>query len=203
MANNAPTLLVAIVDHAAIIKINGRANFTTSVTFKRLFTELRQRGFDSFILDLGECLTMDSTFLGVLAGTALKLNERTNGAVRPFDHPTLPVPCPLRLVNPNQRVTDLLENLGVSELFRTLCREYAPASENQLTPAAEVSASREEVSRTCLEAHQLLMQLNPENISKFKDVTQFLAEDLKKMNSDPGPSNPTAAAPAAGNGETV
>ena len=27
------------------------------------------------------------------------------------------------------------------------------------------------------------MALNPENIARFKDVTQFLAEDLKKMQS--------------------
>jgi UDP-glucose 4-epimerase len=32
-----------------------------------------------------------------------------------------------------------------------------------------------------LEAHQTLSSLNPENAAKFRDVTQFLAEDLKKI----------------------
>src|SRR5262249_18424479 len=73
MANNAPSLLVAVTDRMAIVKVNGRANFATSVTFKRLFGELRARGFDQFVLDLSDCVTMDSTFLGVLASTALKL----------------------------------------------------------------------------------------------------------------------------------
>ena len=41
--------------------------------------------------------------------------------------------------------------------------------------------TREEMSQTCLEAHQLLMKINPDNIPKFKDVTQFLAEDLRKL----------------------
>ncbi|MDB6032217.1 MAG: Anti-sigma-factor antagonist, partial [Verrucomicrobiales bacterium] len=43
-----------------------------------------------------------------------------------------------------------------------------------------------EISRTCLEAHKTLMEINPANISKFKDVTQFLAEDLKKMEEGSG-----------------
>jgi anti-anti-sigma regulatory factor len=183
MANSVASLLVAIVDHAAIVKVNGRANFTTSVSFKRLFTELRDRGVHQFILDLGECITMDSTFLGVLAGSALKLNE-PNEANRCYSQPPSPPANPLRLVNPNQRVTDLLENLGISELFRTVRRTYEALPANELAPAQEVHATREELSRTCLEAHQLLMQLNPENVSKFKDVAQFLAEDLKNLGSE-------------------
>lgn len=48
-----------------------------------------------------------------------------------------------------------------------------------LAPAAK--PSREEVSRNCLEAHKILMELCPSNAAKFKEVTQFLAEDLKKL----------------------
>jgi hypothetical protein len=32
-----------------------------------------------------------------------------------------------------------------------------------------------------LEAHQTLMAVNPENVIRFKDVTLFLAEDLKSL----------------------
>jgi hypothetical protein len=46
---------------------------------------------------------------------------------------------------------------------------------------APASPTREEVQRTCLEAHQLLMEINPANVAKFKDVAAFLAEDLKKL----------------------
>jgi hypothetical protein len=41
--------------------------------------------------------------------------------------------------------------------------------------------NRLETSRTCLEAHETLMAINPSNIPKFKDVTRFMAEDLKRM----------------------
>jgi hypothetical protein len=42
-------------------------------------------------------------------------------------------------------------------------------------------ASAVELARTCLKAHQTLMELNPANAQKFKDVAQFLAEDLKRL----------------------
>ena len=172
MTSPVPSLLVALVDHAAVVKVNGRANFTTSVVFKRLVGELRERGFERLVLDLSECVTMDSTFLGVLAGTALKLSEpRRNGV----EH------SQLSLVNPNPRVSDLLDNLGVAELFCTVRTDVPIVSNAELTPAGLPNPSREELSRACLEAHQVLMQLNPENVLRFKDVTQFLAEDLKKV----------------------
>jgi hypothetical protein len=37
------------------------------------------------------------------------------------------------------------------------------------------------MTEACLEAHRTLMNVNPGNVAKFKDVTQFLAEDLKRM----------------------
>src|SRR5207244_1453667 len=87
--------------------VPGRANFATSIDLKSLVGELRQRGFADFILDLHECITMDSTFLGVLAGLVLRHNgTATSDAMA------------IELLNPNARVTDLLENLGVLDLFK-------------------------------------------------------------------------------------
>jgi hypothetical protein len=49
------------------------------------------------------------------------------------------------------------------------------------TPA---TSTKEEVTRTCIEAHQTLMDISPANAAKFKDVAQFLAEGLKKPKSE-------------------
>src|SRR5947209_12449326 len=70
----AARLLVLVGEKFACIKIVGRANFTSSVDFKTLVQELTQKGYHYFILDLAECVLMDSTFLGVLTGFGLKLN---------------------------------------------------------------------------------------------------------------------------------
>ena len=173
MNKSAPTLLVSVTDQLAIIKIVGRATVASSVSFKRLVNELRDRGFQHFILDLSECATMDSTFLGVLAATALK----ATGGTEPSRD------SGLELLNPNDRVAELLDNLGVAHLFRTSYCPVPNGSKFTVADGASSGATREEISRTCLEAHQLLMQINPDNVPKFKDVTQFLAEDLKKLGS--------------------
>ena len=160
-------LLVAVVDDFVCVKIAGRATFTSSIDFKKLIQQLQERGFAHFIVDLSECVIMDSTFLGVLAGVGLKFCDDNGNA--PQGH--------VELLNPNARLTDLLENLGVSHLFR-IVQQTTPAAD-RFEPVACVDASRSDVTRNCLEAHELLMRLNPENAGRFKDVARFLAEDLK------------------------
>jgi len=167
----ATNLSVWAGDKVAVIKIAGRANFTSSVDFKALVHGLRSKGYTRFILDLGGCLLMDSTFLGVLAGMGLKFSEARNGEL----------PAQIELLQPNDRISDLLENLGVVHLFTvtrgTSPTGLAPESMVDLVPA---SVDENQVARTCLEAHQTLMDINPANIPKFKDVALFLAEDLKR-----------------------
>jgi hypothetical protein len=85
------------------------------------------------------------------------------------------------LLNPNARITELLENLGVLHLFSIRNGPLIAPAGTQTAVVAPAEASREEITRACLEAHQTLMKINPGNISRFKDVAQFLAEDLKKL----------------------
>lgn len=166
------SMLVFVGEGFACIRIIGRANFNSSIDFKRLVNELLLKGLNYFVLDLSECALMDSTFLGVLAGFGLKLN--------PAQKPD----SPIELFNPNARIAELLENLGVLHLFQLRQADPAPALPNG-SSETKVQAlgqhSREEIAGTCLEAHKTLMALNPANVTRFKDVTQFLAEDLQKL----------------------
>jgi anti-anti-sigma regulatory factor len=171
MPNPASSISVAVVERTAYLKIAGRANVTASCEFKGAVLALQGRGFLEFVLDLGECLTMDSTFLGVLTFLA----QSSHGAP--------PSPPPPVLLNPNARVSDLIDTLGVQSLFK-IVHEANPCPElfEPLQPGQ--TASKEDVARTSLEAHLELMRLNPNNVPKFKDVTKFLAEDLKRLEGD-------------------
>jgi hypothetical protein len=83
-------------------------------------------------------------------------------------------------------VKALIENLGVEQLFkfRTGANPFNPNFEEvKSTP----EPNKADVTRTCLQAHETLMLINPNNVPKFKDVAKFLAEDLKKEESS-GPS---------------
>ena len=169
MSKAPDNLLVAVVDSFVCIKISGRATFTSSLDFKKLIQELSNRGYLRFVVDLSECVIMDSTFLGVLAGVGLKFCDRADGTAG----------GEVELLNPNSRLQDLLENLGVSHLFQIVQRTAPLVDRFEAVPSADVP--RQEHTRNCLEAHELLMRLKPENVGRFKDVAQFLNEDLKAM----------------------
>jgi hypothetical protein len=131
-------------------------------------TELCQRGFELFILDLAECSLMDSTFLGVLAGFGLKLQPRPGEETYKGVH----------LYRASPRVLELLESLGVLHLFH-IAAEAPSCAEAPVAPTREVG--REELAETCIAAHQTLIDINPANEAKFKEVTAFIAEDLKRV----------------------
>ncbi len=164
------SLSVLVGKNFACIKIAGRANFASSPDFKALLDGLSQKQFRHFIIDLTECLLMDSTFLGVLAGFGMKLNPK--GATNERG---------IELNNASERVADLLENLGTVHLFRlTQGNLKLPDDVKTCTPET-INPSHEQIARTSLEAHETLMAMNPENVARFKDVTQFLSEDLRNI----------------------
>jgi anti-anti-sigma regulatory factor len=167
-------LLVWAGERCAAIRIIGRANFTSSVDFRTLIDELRLQGCSYFVLDLAECVIMDSTFLGVLAGFGLKLSSSNGGAGQHG----------IELLNPNARITELLDTLGVLHLFRLTQGPLSLSDQTEARQHTPANPTKEDVTRTCIEAHQILMDISPANAAKFKDVAQFLAEGLKKTKSE-------------------
>ncbi len=163
-------LSVLVGKNFVCLKIAGRANFAASPDFKALLDGLAEQKFRHFIIDLENCALMDSTFLGVLAGFGLKINPQ--GAT---DEPGI------ELHNPCERVAELLDNLGTVHLFKlTKGNLQLPDDVKTCTPES-INPSHEQIARTSLEAHETLMAMNPENVARFKDVAQFLAEDLRNV----------------------
>jgi anti-sigma B factor antagonist len=158
---------VLVGEKFCCVKIVGRANVNSSVDFKALVQQLRQKGCNYFVLDLSECTLMDSTFLGMLAGFGMKMSDGDK--------------CDeaMELLNPNTTITELLENLGVLQLFKVSYGPPVISKDAKMAPKEAATPGKEAVTRACLEAHRTLMDLNPENVSRFKDVTQVLSENLK------------------------
>ena len=163
-------LLVLVGKDFACVKISGRANFSFSPDFKVLLAGLAQKGYGHFIIDLSECVLMDSTFLGVLAGFGLKMTQPDASNQRGIE-----------LFNPNARITELLENLGALHLFKIITGALQLPGDVETRTPESTNPTHEQITRTSLEAHQTLMAVNPDNVARFKDVTQFLAEDLKTL----------------------
>jgi anti-anti-sigma factor len=170
MSTPSANLKVLVGKNFACVRIAGRANFTSSPDFKTLLAELAQKGYARFIIDLSACVLMDSTFLGVLVGFGLKMNPKG-----------VPGECKIELLNANDRVAELLENLGALHLFKVTSGSLDLPDDVKTCTPESVNPTREEITRTSLEAHETLMSVNPDNVARFKDVTQFLAEDLKNL----------------------
>ena len=171
MSASPANLAVWVDEHFVCVKITGRAGCACSVDFRTLILGLRDKGWRRFLLDLTDCQLMDSTFLGVLAGLGLRFSEEAG-----------PPPLPtIELLNPSERVSGLLENLGVAPLFRVANGATIATGDLKAVLQQPCNPDRTELQRTSLEAHQLLIQLDPRNGAKFKDVCKFLEEDLKKM----------------------
>lgn len=178
---SAPTakILLAVTHQAVLVKVIGKGSFSISVDLKTAIEELAKMGHRQFVFEVSECPLMDSTFMGVLAGFAMD-RQAQEGA------PACPA---VKLVNPVQRVADLLDNLGVAHLFE-IVHGPIPAADAPMTPAASLQPSKTEVTKTCLQAHETLMALNPQNVAKFKDVARFLAEDIRRLEAEKLPKPP-------------
>lgn len=159
------TILAGLHDQAVWLRVHGRGTFQTSAGMKEYTRRMIQRGHRIFVVDLAACELMDSTFMGTLAGIALRLREIGSGS--------------LSVLNPNMRNRTLLENLGLDHLFSFDLPEGlrpAPvraAQENLAPPNPDAAAQH----ATILAAHEALVEADPENEERFKDVLELLKQD--------------------------
>jgi anti-anti-sigma regulatory factor len=149
--------------------VEGKGSFQISPALKEFAKRMLERGFRSFVVDLNSCSVMDSTFMGTLAGIALRLREfGSNGG--------------LVVRNANQRNADLLENLGLNNLFEIESKVPSAGSEGNLEAAPlepADSLDRSEQAACMIEAHEALVDADPENLARFKDVLEYLKQDLR------------------------
>lgn len=164
-------LSVWMGERSACIRISGRANFGLSLQFRKLLQHLRACGHARVLLDLSQCQFMDSTFLGVLAYEANNMSLKIRDQIQPR----------MELLNANANVREIIHDLGVAHLVRFAERDLG---REHFEDVPVGGASKAELNRTCLEAHELLMALHPANVEKFRDVARFFTEELKKKASD-------------------
>lgn len=169
------------------VRVTGRGTFQNSQPLRRYAQEMIERGCQEFVVDLGPCLGMDSTFLGVLAGIGLRLGQ-TGRAAR------------VHIVHAGARNMELLQTLGLDRLFEISSGAVAgvPAKEPALqrlpeSDLAELNRplSKHDTADLMLEAHDNLIRADQRNLAKFKDLTQFLRDNVaKRAAANPPPPTP-------------
>ena len=174
--SNGDNLTAAYIERAAVIRVEGRGSFKVSPTMKQFIHKvIDTKSADQIVIDMMNCTGMDSTFMGVVAGLACMLKSKPNFT--------------FKLINLSDKNRKLLVTLGVDRVV-----DYSMANDGDnvlenpdLSEAKSLEADfsdKLETAKTTLEAHETLVDINPENYDKFKSVLEFLQDDVRTLSSE-------------------
>ncbi len=168
---SAASILVAEDAQNVHIRLIGRATFACSESLRDYGCQAVDRQVPNIRVDLSGCEHMDSTILGVLARIGLRACKYGLN---------------VEVVNASDHQRQQLSGLGLTKLF-VLSR----TEENRSDWEALCRTTREDqnpkaltTERTVLDAHEALMDLDPENIPRFRDVVDYLKQDIKRLESE-------------------
>ncbi len=159
------SIQVGVNGPAVWVRVLGRGSFLNSGNLKEFAQQMVNRGYREFIIDLEKCVMMDSTFMGTMAGVALRLKELGRGH--------------LHIIHCGTRNGELLSGLGLDQIF-DIHADGSAAPQCELLGHDADAAERKEQAETMLAAHEALCRADPENLLRFKDVLDYLKQDLQE-----------------------
>lgn len=161
-------LKAAIAGTKIFIQITGRGSFKVAAPMKQYITRVCQReSIELVVLDLKQCIGMDSTFMGVLAGISARLTQAGKG---------------LELINLSKKNTNLLATLGVDRVLSFYGNAHGhTVPEQNAQPVPTDQASKKEMAETALGAHEKLVQISQENQPRFERVIELLKKDVNRL----------------------
>ncbi len=167
-----PSIQCATLDdgRVAVVRVIGRGTFMNSVPLAQ-FAEFLQKHCDQkrkFIVDLSECPTMDSTFMGTLAKVTLSQMKENCGKT---------IIC-----NANEHNRRLLKTLGLTHVMdlRQKAPEELHHEDLELRPAQAQPVNRIDRIVHMIEAHEKLVDLDTENEVRFSNVLKYLRQSLEE-----------------------
>lgn len=165
-----PVYLVNAFSDPVVVRIEGRACFQNSASLRDFLSGMIRQGRRRIVLDFQHCASMDSTFLGVLAGAALQLRTAA------------PADGSLVLARVGQRNLELIRNLGLHRLLTVDAGGFNLSFKAGDAPLPGAQRSELESARLVLEAHENLVTADEGNRSKFQDVLAFLKNRVEPRN---------------------
>ncbi len=153
---------VAIGKRAVYVRVAGLASMTNCLCVRDFIQKMLASGHRFVIIDLAGCTGMDSTFMGVLAGTATFVRDKKTVGVA--------------VVNATQSLRKLLKSVGIAELVFVDPEPFE-------TPAIEFLRLEErggEEERIALirTAHQHLVKASAQNAGIFRPPLKILEAEM-------------------------
>lgn len=168
--DSAPVYLVNAYVDPILLKIQGRANYLNCTALRKLFKTLIDRGSHHFVIDFSQCSGMDSTFLGILAGSILELRKKNP-------------PGSITLCHLGTRNLELIRNVGLHRLLTVESGDFPMSFDSGGLEEVQPEQGKAD-SYLILEAHQSLVEADSSNLNKFQDVISFLKKELEGESSE-------------------
>jgi anti-sigma B factor antagonist len=162
-------MLVAIQPPRAAVIVRGRGTFKAAPALKKFGLTAIGEGCTLLLMDMQDCVGMDSTFMGVVGGMALRLRKETGGEVA--------------MVNLSVKNKALLSTLGLDRYVKTEGAESELATflgKADLAKLDSTAMSRTVTTQTMLDAHHDLVSISPDSMAKFKDVIAYLQDEMQR-----------------------
>ncbi len=147
----------------AYVRVHGRATFKLAPSFRDYVAGEIERGKHGVLVDMTDCVSVDSTFVGVLTSITLQCRRTGKGC--------------LKLFNVTAQVQGILATLGLARVLEIVQpHDVGAASFQQLDPT---NRDKIEVAKLMFDAHETLAALNEKNALEFKNVLDQLRGKLQ------------------------
>lgn len=149
------------------VRVKTKGTFAVSPQLKSYVEGRMDEGRTRFVVDLEQCPAMDSTFMGTLAGIAMRVAKLSGGT--------------LHLAGASDRNEQSLKDLGLDAVMEinpegAEWRGDLEAIRGGLEPLQE--EQEESDAGHVLEAHRLLCEANESNMEKFATVLDVLENEV-------------------------
>jgi anti-anti-sigma factor len=159
---SAGKILVSDNEGNYLLKLIGDVRVTLCGSLNRhMETIFGSHDVKKVIVDMLEAEGLDSTTLGLMAKLGMHCRKVYGINVQVF--------CQ------NPSILRTLDCMGFEEIFDII--QEVPTIDAELHSIESVSSEVDEIRRQVVEAHKLLMQLNPENSKEFTDLIRALESD--------------------------
>ncbi len=162
-------LTIAENNGVSTIRVFGRANFECGMPL-RSFAKNLSPACAGIVIDMAECESMDSTFMGLLTMLSMRAQK---------------INLPLEVMNASDYCRALLRGLGVEKRFKFVMSASAVGGgDNGVSVTGNANSDQLGAAEAVVEAHQTLMDVSLDNIAKFEKVVEFAQSDLDRLKKE-------------------
>ncbi len=158
----------------AWVRVSGTANHENADCIREFLAGRFEKGWRQFVIDLGDCKGIDSTFIGMLYRLATKVEKEDPHGV-------------VDVINPGERNAKSIRKLGLDDRIHIDLegsrwqRERALVDANLRMQPCCGPVDKIRHAELILDAHEALIAANEENRSRFCDVVEFLRQELESQ----------------------